>query len=185
MTPNSRFASLILVCLLACSLAHAQADSPAGGKPKTAFGAVAVGWTSLYADQGKGERANLNGWFGRPSVNLAKGYSLFADFTNYYGANKKGSVNSHGFTFGVAKQFLAKARVKPSIFVEAGDVRASNAGMIVHQFAFNAGFSLAIPINKRVDFVVTPAEYIFLYPQGDIRNDYNAKVGISFPFGHK
>jgi hypothetical protein len=69
--------------------------------------------------------------------------------------------------------------------VEAGDVRASSAGTITHQFAFNTGFSLSIPINRRVDFIVTPAEYIFLYPNGDPRNDYNAKLGLSFPFGHR
>jgi hypothetical protein len=141
-----------------------------------------MGCTYLWAEQGAGERTSLNGWFARPSFNVGKGYSVFADFTNYYGANKKGSVNSHGFTFGIGKQFFAQALVKPSAFAEAGDVRASNAGKIVHQFAFAAGGNLEIPFSKHVSLIVTPAEWIFLYPEGDPRNDFNAKAGISIPF---
>ena len=79
-----------------------QDDTPKEG----ALGAVGLGWTYLWADQGAGERVSLNGWFVRPSLNVGNGYSVFADFTSYYGGNKKGSVNSHGFTFGVGKQFF-------------------------------------------------------------------------------
>ncbi len=68
--------------------------------PKSSIATVTVGCTYLYADHGGGERSNLNGWFARPSVTIGKSYAAFADFTNYYGANHKGSINSHGFTFG-------------------------------------------------------------------------------------
>jgi hypothetical protein len=152
---------------------------------KRPLGAVGLGWTYLWADQGAGERVSLNGWFARPSFNVGKGYSVFADFTNYYGANRKGSINSHGFTFGVGKQFFGQAKVRPSVFAEAGDVRASNAGTITNQFAFATGASLAVPFWKGVSLIVTPAEWVFLYPRGDPRNDYNAKVGISIPFGKR
>jgi hypothetical protein len=37
----------------------------------------------------------------------------------------------------------------------------------------------------RVSLAVTPAEYIFLYPKGDWRNDYNARIGLSFSLGHR
>jgi hypothetical protein len=165
----------------------AQPDAAAAGSPhiKPRLGAIATGWTYLWADQGGGERANLNGWYLRPSFNLARGYSLFANSTNYYGANHKGSVNSHGFTFGLGKQFFRSARIRPSVFAEVGDVRASNAGVITHQFIFAAGCGLAVPLNRHVDLVLTPAQYVFLYPHGDPRHVYNAKVGLSFPFGHR
>jgi hypothetical protein len=161
----------------------AQPDSSAA-KPKPRLGAVTTGWTYLWADQG-GYRANLNGWFLRPSVNFGQGYSVFFDSTNYYGANRKGSVNSHGYTMGIGRQFFAKARIRPSIFAEAGNVRSSSAGTITNQFVFAAGESVSVPFNKHVELAITPAEYIFLYPNSTVRNDYNAKVGLSFPFGHR
>jgi hypothetical protein len=157
--------------------AKAQDDTPVAN--------VTVGWTYLWADQGMGERSNLNGWYARPAFNLPAGYSLFADFTNYYGMNKKGSINSHGFTFGVAKTIFPMKHVKPSIFAESGDVRSSNAGTIVNQFAFNAGVNFTFPIRRWVGLSVTPAEWIFLYPKGDARNDFNAKVGLVFSFGRQ
>lgn len=164
-------------------LSGAQPDS-AAAKPKPRLGALTTGWTYLWADQG-GYRANLNGWFLRPSINFGKGYSVFFDSTNYYGTNHKGSVNSHGYTMGIGRQFFAKAKVKPSIFAEAGDVRASSAGTITNQFAFCTGLSVDIPLNQHVELAITPAEYIFLYPNSTVRNDYNSKIGLSFPFGRR
>jgi hypothetical protein len=161
----------------------AQPDSSAA-KPKPRLGAVATGWTYLWADQG-GYRANLNGWFLRPSINFGQGYSVFFDSTNYYGTSRKGSVNSHGYTLGIGRQFFAKARIRPSIFAEAGDVRSSSAGTITNQFVFAAGESVSVPFNKHVELAVTPAEYVFLYPNSTVRNDYNAKIGLSFPFGRR
>lgn len=154
-------------------------------KPKPALGSITTGWTYLYADQGAGERESINGWFLRPAFNVGKGFSVFFDSTNYYGANRKGSLNGHGYTFGFGHNVFATPHLKPAIFTEAGDVRTSNAGSVVNQFAYAAGVSLTIPLNKHIDLALTPAEYVFLYPKGDPRNDYNAKVGFSFPFGHR
>jgi hypothetical protein len=42
------------------------------------------------------------------------------------GRNEKGPLNSHGFTFGGQKGFFPKARIRPSLFAEAGDLRVSN-----------------------------------------------------------
>jgi hypothetical protein len=169
----------IVFAFLPC-VAKAQDD-----KPETPIAVVTAGWTYLWADQGSGERSNLNGWFARPAVTIGKGYSGFADFTNYYGANHKGAINSHGFTFGVSKNVFTRIRFKPVIFAEAGDVRSSNAGAIVNQFAFATGASFSVPLRKWVSLAITPAEYIFLYPKGEIRNDFNSKVGLSFPIGHR
>jgi hypothetical protein len=128
--------SIVLVALfvlygLVPSRCMAQEEEPIAN--------VTVGWTYLWADQRAGERSNLNGWFARPAFSLGKGYAVFADFTNYYGANHKGSINSHGYTFGLSKNIFSTPKFKPTIFAEAGDVRASNAGSIVNQFAFAAG----------------------------------------------
>jgi hypothetical protein len=162
-------------------VARAQADK----SDKVPMATVTAGWTYLWADQGAGERSNLSGWFARPAVPIGRGYSGFADFTNYYGSNHKGTVNSHGFTFGVSKDIFMQPRFKPAIFAEVGDVRSSNAGTIVNQFAFATGASFGIPLRQWVSLAITPAEYIFLYPKGDVRNDFNSKVGFSFPIGHR
>jgi hypothetical protein len=171
----------LILSLEAPQTIHAQETNAKSGP----LGAIGVGWTYLWADQGAGERVSLNGWYVRPSFNVGKGYSVFANSTNYYGANKRGSINSHGFTFGVAKQFFTERRVRPSIFAEAGDVRSSNAGRIVNQFVFASGASLQIPVSKHLSLTATPAEWVFRYPNSNPRNDFNAKAGISIPFGKR
>lgn len=171
-----RIPALAAGYILCCAM-YAQSDPP--------IATLTAGYTYLYADQGMNERSHLSGWFVRPAVNIGKGYSLFADSTNYYGANRKGSLNSHGYTFGVAKVVFAHPRFSPSIFVEAGNVRVSNAGTIVNQLAIAGGVSISFPLRKGFSFVVTPAEYVFLYPKGDWRNDFNTKVGISYGFGKR
>jgi hypothetical protein len=187
---------IVIVCAAALfgfavvARASSPIDADSGAKPaaetkSSPLGALGIGWTYIYADVGAGERESINGWYARPSINLPRKYSLFADFTNYYGTTKKGSLNSHGDTFGIAKQVITAKRIKSSVFAESGVVRTSNGGSVVNQFAFNAGFNLSIPVNKHMDFTMTPAEWIFLYPKGDPRNDYNAKVGVSFPFGRR
>jgi hypothetical protein len=162
-----------------------SAQSGPEAKPKARLGNIGTGWTYLYAAEGAGERESINGWYLRPAFDVGKGYSVYFDSTNYYGTNRKGSLNGHGFTFGVSHDVFARTHLKPSIAAECGDVRTSNAGSIVNQFVFGAAFGLTIPINKHVNLALTPAEYVFLYPKGDPRNDYNAKVGLSFPFGRR
>jgi hypothetical protein len=117
--------------------------------PKSPIATVTVGWTYLYADQGSGERSNLNGWFAKPSVTIGKGFSGFAAFTNYYGANHKGSINSHGFTFGVSKEVFSTAKLKPNLFAEAGDVRQfCNTNPTLGVTGNHAG-RMGVPLSQR------------------------------------
>jgi hypothetical protein len=171
--------------MLPLNSGDAAAQPAPAKKAKPSLGSITTGWTYLYADEGAGERESINGWFLRPSFDVGKGYSVFFDSTNYYGTNRKGSLNGHGFTFGFGHNAFTLRHAKIGIFTEAGDVRSSNAGSIVNQFAYAAGFSVTVPIDKHVSLALTPAEYVFLYPKGDPRNLYNAKVGLSFPFGHR
>lgn len=176
----------VVLCIgIAVAFVTGAARAQDGEPEKAPIATVTAGWTYLWADQGAGERSNLNGWFARPAVTIGRGYSGFADLTNYYGSNHKGRVNSHGFTFGVSKDIFTQPRFKPAIFAEVGDVRSSNAGVIVNQFAFATAASFSIPLQRWVSLAITPAEYIFLYPKGDVRNDFNSKVGFSFPIGHR
>ena len=154
-------------------------------KPAAPIASLTAGYTYLYADEGNDYRSNLNGWFVKPQVTLGRGYSFFVDFTNYYGVNAKGSVNSHGITGGIQKGVFSRPKFKLSVFGEAGNVRASSAGTITNQLGINIGTNFTIPLKPWVSFGVTPAEYIFLYPNSDWRNDFNSKVGFSFPFGKR
>jgi hypothetical protein len=152
---------------------------------KKPIGTFSAGWTYLWADQGNHYRSNLNGWTIRPAVNFPRGYSAFFSNTNYYGTNAKGSLNSHGFTWGVSKGVFARPRFKPAVFAEVGVVRSSSAGTITKSLLVAAGTSVSIPLNRHVSLTLLPAEYIFQYPHGDWRNNYNCKVGLSFPIGRR
>ena len=173
-------ARLALAALILTPSARAQV----AGQPKPPLATLTAGWTYLWADQGANYRSNLNGWFVRPTVYIGRGASIFFSNSNYYGANAKGSLNSHGFTLGVAKQVFPTPHLKPSIFLEAGDVRASSK-TITNQAPVAAGVGLSIPLAKWAALSITPAEYVFLYPHADWRNDFNAKAGLSFPLGHR
>jgi hypothetical protein len=172
------FAVTFLLAALCAPTLHAQ-------KKSEPLGSLAVGWTYLWADQGAGYRSNLDGWFVRPAVNVGRGYVIFFSNTNYYGHNAKGEINSHSFTLGLSRQVFTTPHLKPSVFLEAGDVRGSSRDGITHQAVVATGFGLSIPLAHRVSLVLTPAEYVFVYPHADWRNNLNAKVGLSFPFGHK
>lgn len=151
---------------------------------RESLGSLAAGWTYLYADQGDHYRSHLNGWFIRPVFNVGRGYSIFFSNTNYYGHNAKGEINSHSYTVGVTKQVFTTPHVHPTVFIEGGDVRGSSHG-IVHQAIVATGFGLSIPLKHRVSLALTPAEYVFVYPHADWRNNFNSKIGLSIPFGHR
>jgi len=170
---------LALLAALCASTLHAQEKKP---EP---LGSFAAGWTFLWADQGGNYRSNLNGWFIRPGINVGRGYAIFFSNTNYYGHNAKGSLNSHSFTLGLTKQVFTTRHLRPSVFIEGGDVRGSSTTGITHQAIVATGFGLSIPLKHRVSLVLTPAEYVFVYPHADWRNNFNAKAGLSIPFGHR
>ena len=142
---------------------------------------ITSGYTYLYASQGT-YYINLSGWFAKPSFTIGKGWSAFADFTNYYGVNQKGPLNSHGFTFGGQRGFFSRAKVRPSLFAEAGDLRVSNI-TVTNSFIANFGGNLQIPFSKNLALAITPSEYVMIKPPGEaIRNDFNSKVGLTLRF---
>jgi hypothetical protein len=190
---SARIAVLLLFALSTAALSPAQtSQASAPSQPPSprsepwsgpwTHGSVTAGYTYLYADQGGGQRLNLSGWFVKPSFSIARGWSAFADFTNYYGENRKGPLNSHGFTFGAQKGFFRSAPIQPSLFAEAGDLRLSNV-TITNSFLFNIGGNLLIPFDKHLSLAITPGEYVMIAPPNQpIHNDFNSKVGLNFPF---
>ncbi len=167
---------LLLLTLAASAL-------PGSAQERKPIASLTVAYTYLYADQG-GYRINLSGWNARPAVPIGRGYSIFFSTANYYGGNHKGSLNSHSFTLGLAKSVFATPHFKPILFLESGDVRSSNAGAITHQALVATGAAVTIPLRPWVSLMVLPAEYVFLYPHADWRNDINSKFGLTFPIGH-
>jgi hypothetical protein len=167
------------------STQQAQIASPSPDQPLATRlwdrASITAGYTYLYASQGT-YYINLSGCFAKPSFTIGKGWSAFADFTSYYGANQKGSLNSHGFTFGGQKGFFPRAKIRPSLFAEAGDLRVSNV-TVTNSFIANFGGNLQIPFANHLALAITPAEYILIKPPGEaVRNDFNSKVGLSLQF---
>ena len=166
------------------STQQAQIASPPPNQQATSLwdrASITTGYTYLYASQGT-HYISLSGWFAKPAFTIKKGWSAFADFTNYYGANQKGSLNSHGFTFGGQKGFFSKAKIRPSLFAAAGDLRVSNV-TVTNSFIANVGGNLQISVAKRLSLAITPAEYVMIKPSGEaVRNDFNSKVGLSRRF---
>jgi hypothetical protein len=160
-----------------------QQSAPAAKKPAP-IGTISVGYAYLWADQG-GYHRNLNGWLAKPTFNLANGWAVYADASNYYGANRKGSVNLHTYSLGVSKEVMAKPKLKPALFLQMGDSRNSNAGSVVNAYALLTGINLTTPLTKWVSLSIIPAEYVYTHPDGDNRNSYNAKFSLVFPFGKK
>lgn len=196
-----------LLLSIMCGVAYAEPVDPpvTSGKSSSPLGSLTVGYAYLYADQGKLDYRNLNGWYVKPSWNITPKTSLYLDFSIYYGGNKYGALNSHSYTMGVSRTVLSKPKFKLAPFVQTGDVRISankqvtqscagdianctittTRGSITHAYLFLAGFSVTVPLTKWVSFTAVPAEYVFQYPNGDPRHNFNAKAGFSFPLGHR
>jgi hypothetical protein len=162
-----------------------QDAPPAKPKPAPPIATISAGYAYLYADQGDGTHVNLNGWLLKPTFNLANGWAVYADASNYYGKNPKGSINLHTYSLGVSKEVFAKPKFKPALFLQMGDSRNSNAGKIVNAYALLTGINLTMPLRSWVSLSIIPAEYVFTYPDSDPRNSFNAKVSLVFPIGHK
>jgi hypothetical protein len=171
----------LLICFIV-GLALAPGASAQTADSGPLHGSISAGYTYLWADQGGGERVGLSGWFFKPDFTIGRGYSAFLDATNYYGANRKGSLNSHGLTAGIQKGFFKHARVQPSVFAEAGDLRVSNANVITNSLLINIGGNLLIPVYKRFGIAITPGEWVWIHTATGNRNDFNAKAGFNFRF---
>jgi hypothetical protein len=172
---------LMLLAMAQSSWAQREHSPKAWSGPWT-HGAITAGYTYLLADQGGHKYINLNGWFVKPQFAVGRGWSVFASNTNYDGANKKGPINSHALTFGAQKRLPGPEWLRPSAFAEAGDLRVSNVA-IRNQFVAAVGAGLLIPFAKHCSLAFTPGEYVFINaPTGGLRNDFNAKAGLSVAF---
>lgn len=163
----------ILIGILACGIAAAQSKLD-----------VTAGWTYERADQGSGY-ANLNGWWGSVSYNVAQHLGLTFEHESYWGGYQGFSANQHvwlgGLTFKPGK---SEGRITPFIQPLAGDTRSSQPGSIAHEFTFQLAAGFDLKLNDHIALEITPAEYVLNLQHGSPLNSYTGAVGLQFSFGH-
>jgi hypothetical protein len=87
--------------------------------------------------------------------------------------------NIHGTTFGPLHAFGNKSRYTPFIFAGIGKVRASDAGSVNNSFAWLVGGGFTVRITRWVSFQTIPVEYVMSTPNGNVGNNFLARVGLA------
>ena len=142
-----------------------------------------VGYNFQNSDQGSGVRSNLNGWFSSLSFDVTDALSLNLEVDNYYGSSQGAGMKQQNFVIGPQFTFgNEEAKVRPLLYVEAGDQRSSFAGTIDHSFDLQAGGGVQINLNDRFALQLVPAEYDLATPTTGATHSFTANAGISWTF---
>lgn len=167
------FMRVALIGIFICSMAAAQSKVD-----------ITAGWNYERADEQTGY-ANLNGWWGSVSYNVAQHLGLTFEHESYWGGYQRASTNQHVWLGGVTlKPGNSEARITPFLQPLVGDTRASSPGSITHQFTFQVAGGFDIKLSQRIALEVTPAEYVLNMEHGSPLNSYAGAVGLQFSFGH-
>jgi len=145
------------------------------------YASISGGNEYLNAQGVNGQRTSLQGWFSQPEWNVNPKLGLFADFIGFY----TGGENVHGYTGGHRCTFKKSGRLGLFGFTEVGDSRSAKAGVITNAFAYIVGPAASVKLNKYASMVIVLGEYVLTLPHGDVRNNFDAVFGFTFPIGHK
>jgi hypothetical protein len=142
---------------------------------------LTTGYNFQNSDQNGGVRANLNGWFSSLSFDLTQTLSINFEVDNYYGSIQGASSKQQNFVVGPEVMFGdEKSKVRPFVYLEAGDQRSSSAGAVDHSFDLQAGGGLQFKLSDRFALQLVPAEYDLATPNGELTHSYTANAGISW-----
>jgi hypothetical protein len=67
-----------------------------------------------------------------------------------------------------------EAKVRPYIYLQAGDQRSSSAGNVDHAVDLQIGTGLQFTVTPRLAVQLAPAEYNFAYGQVGSTHNYSA-----------
>jgi hypothetical protein len=126
-------------------------------------------------------RANLNGWFSSLSFDLTQTFSINVEVDKHYGSTQGASSKQQNFVMGPEITFGGeKSKVRPFVYLEAGDPRSSSAGRVDHSFDLQAGGGLQVKLNDRFALQFVPAEYDLATPNAGATRSYTGKCSISW-----
>jgi len=118
-----------------------------------------TGYNFQNSDQGSGVRANLNGWFSSLSFDLTHVLSINVEVDNYYGSIQGANSKQQNFVIGPQLTFGSEtAKLRPLVYLEAGDQRSSSAGTVDHSFDLQVGGGVQVKLSDRFALQFVPAE---------------------------
>jgi hypothetical protein len=121
-----------------------------------------TGYNYQNSDQGQDVRANLNGWFASLQFDLSDLLSINGEVDNYYGSIQEASAKQQNFVVGPQLTFgPEKAKLRPFVYVEAGDQRSSSSGSVDHSFDLQTGAGVQVKLTERLALQFVPAEHDF------------------------
>jgi hypothetical protein len=142
-----------------------------------------TGYNFQNSDQGSGVRANLNGWFSSLSFDLTRVLSINVEVDDYYGSVQGANSKQQNFVIGPQLTFGSEtAKLRPLVYVEAGDQRSSSAGTVDHSFDLQIGGGVQLKLSDRFALQFVPAEYNLGTPSSGATHSYTANAGISWTF---
>jgi hypothetical protein len=75
-----------------------------------------------------------------------------------------------------------RSKLRPLVYVEAGDQWSSSAGVVDHSFDLQVGGGLQVKLSDRFALQLVPAEYDLALPASGATHSYTANAGISWTF---
>jgi hypothetical protein len=142
---------------------------------------LAGGYNYQNSDQGKGLRIQLNGWYVSGQYDLNDHLALTVEADNYYGAVSGETERQQNFVFGPQYMFLQEQRkIRPFLYVQAGDQRSSTGDNVEHAFNLQAGGGFQVKLSELFDLQVVPAEYSFVKAESGPTHSFSTKVGVSW-----
>ena len=140
-----------------------------------------AGYNYQNSDQGNGTRTNLHGWFVGAQFDFNPMIGITAEVDNYYGSRRHGSIKQQNFVAGPQITFRnQEAKLRPFVYVQLGDQRASSGGTVNHAFNMQCGGGFRLKLQDRMSLQLTPAEYNLALPNGIPTHSYGVKVGITW-----
>jgi hypothetical protein len=121
--------------------------------------------------------------FSALSFDLNQTWSINLEIDKYYGSIQGASSKQQNFVIGPQLTLGSeKSKLRPLVYVEAGDQRSSSAGAVDHSFDLQAGGGIQVKLSDRFALQFVPAEYDLALLASGATHSYTTNAGISWTF---